>query len=63
MLPFSHIPNGKVAEWLKAPLSKSGIPETVSRVRISPFPLKQKGVVLYGLFFASMMAEMRSLYL
>ncbi len=29
---------GKVAEWLKAPLSKSGIPERVSRVRISPFP-------------------------
>ncbi len=31
---------GKVAEWLKAPLSKSGIPSRVSRVRIPPFPPK-----------------------
>jgi hypothetical protein len=30
--------HGGVAEWLKAPLSKSGIWETVSGVRISPPP-------------------------
>src|SRR5947207_7001659 len=29
---------GQVAEWLKAPVSKTGIPERVSRVRISPCP-------------------------
>src|SRR6185369_1292410 len=27
-----------VAEWLKAPVSKTGIPARVSRVRISPCP-------------------------
>jgi hypothetical protein len=31
---------GQVAEWLKAPVSKTGIPvNPVSRVRISPCPL------------------------
>src|SRR5947208_15130719 len=30
--------HGQVAEWLKAPVSKTGIPERVSRVRISPCP-------------------------
>ncbi len=30
--------DGKVAEWSKAPLSKSGRPERASRVRIPPFP-------------------------
>ena len=30
--------NGEVAEWLKAPLSKSGIGEILSGVRISPSP-------------------------
>ena len=29
---------GEVAEWLKAPLSKSGIPLRVSWVRIPPSP-------------------------
>ncbi len=29
---------GQVAEWLKAPVSKTGVPATVSRVRISPCP-------------------------
>ena len=29
---------GKVGEWLKSPLSKSGRPERVSRVQIPPFP-------------------------
>jgi hypothetical protein len=32
------IENGKVAEWSKAPLSKSGRGESFSRVRIPPFP-------------------------
>lgn len=31
---------GNVAEWLKAPHSKCGIGETLSRVQISPFPQK-----------------------
>ncbi len=30
--------HGEVTEWLKVPLSKSGIPARVSRVRISPSP-------------------------
>ncbi len=30
---------GQVAEWLKAPVSKTGVPARVSRVRISPCPL------------------------
>ena len=30
-----------MAEWLKAPVSKTGIPATVSRVRISPCPYTQ----------------------
>lgn len=30
--------HGKVAEWLKAPLSKSDRGESSSGVRISPFP-------------------------
>ncbi len=29
---------GKVGEWLKSPLSKSGRPVRVSRVQIPPFP-------------------------
>ena len=29
---------GKVAEWLKAPVSKTGMGESPSGVRISPFP-------------------------
>ena len=35
MLKFE---DGKVGEWLKSPLSKSGRPERVSRVQIPPFP-------------------------
>lgn len=34
-------PTGEVAEWSKAPHSKCGRLETVSRVRISPSPLLQ----------------------
>jgi hypothetical protein len=34
----SGAPHGEVAEWLKATVSKTVIPETVSRVRISPSP-------------------------
>jgi hypothetical protein len=34
---------GNVAEWLKAPVSKTGNGATRSRVRISPFP--HKGVI------------------
>ena len=30
--------NGEVSEWLKVPLSKSGVPERVPGVRISPSP-------------------------
>src|SRR5439155_6609762 len=30
--------NGRVAEWLKAPDSKSGLGATLTRVRISPLP-------------------------
>ena len=30
--------DGQVAEWLKAPVSKTGIPATVSWVRIPPCP-------------------------
>ena len=30
--------NGEVAEWLKAPVSKTGRRETVSGVQISPSP-------------------------
>ena len=33
-----HTLLGQVAEWLKAPVSKTGAPATVSRVRISPCP-------------------------
>jgi hypothetical protein len=29
---------GEVTEWLKVPLSKSGLPETVTRVRIPTSP-------------------------
>ena len=29
---------GRVAEWLMAPVLKTGIPETVSGVRIPPLP-------------------------
>ena len=36
MLSFPDI--GGVAEWLKAPVSKTGIRETGSRVQISPPP-------------------------
>ena len=31
--------NGEVAEWPNAPVSKTGMPERASRVRISPSPL------------------------
>lgn len=41
---------GSVAEWLKAPHSKCGIRETVSRVQISPLPRVEKTVPL-GRFF------------
>src|SRR3954471_7325578 len=38
---------GQVAEWLKAPVSKTGIPvNPVSRVRISPCPLRIPSVLL-----------------
>ena len=33
-----QIPSGEVAEWSKAPVSKTGRGETSSRVRISPSP-------------------------
>jgi len=38
---------GEVAEWLKAPVSKTGIPLAVSRVRIpaSPPNLRRNGIV------------------
>src|SRR5688500_4108511 len=35
---FRGGPIGQVAEWLKAPVSKTGIPARVSRVRIFPCP-------------------------
>ncbi len=35
---FGSLNTGEVAEWLKAPLSKSGRLERVSGVRISPSP-------------------------
>ena len=33
--------NGEVAEWPNAPVSKTGMPERASRVRISPSPLNR----------------------
>lgn len=41
---FSNRPNGEVAEWSKAPVSKTGRLETVSRVRISPSPKMKKSL-------------------
>ena len=38
--PLDHGP-GQVSEWLKEPVSKTGKPATVSRVRIPPCPSKQ----------------------
>ena len=35
------VPPGEVAEWLNAPVSKTGLPERVAGVRISPSPLSQ----------------------
>lgn len=35
----SSVPPGQVAEWLNAPVLKTGIPATVSWVRIPPCPL------------------------
>lgn len=37
-----------MAEWLKAPLSKSGIVAILSRVRISPFPPSSARANYYG---------------
>ncbi len=37
---------GGVAEWLKAPLSKSGMGAIPSRVRISPPPQKKSPILL-----------------
>lgn len=33
-------PTGEVAEWLNAPVSKTGLPARVAGVRISPSPLE-----------------------
>lgn len=38
---------GKVAEWLKAPLSKSGMGVISSRVRIPPFPQNNELVNIF----------------
>src|SRR5688500_20188352 len=38
VISLALVTPGQVAEWLKAPVSKTGIPERVSRVRISPCP-------------------------
>jgi hypothetical protein len=34
--------SGQVSEWLKEPVSKTGIPVRVSRVRIPPCPLQYR---------------------
>ena len=44
-----QIPSGEVAEWSKAPVSKTGRGETSSRVRISPSPPVQK-IALWAFF-------------
>ena len=44
MLPVNRV-NGRVAEWLKAPDSKSGLGVTLTRVRISPLPPVPKEVI------------------
>ena len=39
--PSRKGPLGEVAEWPNAPVSKTGMPERASRVRISPSPLDE----------------------
>ena len=39
---------GEVAEWLNAPVSKTGLPARVARVRISPSPFFAVGVKIVG---------------
>ncbi len=34
------VPNGRMAEWLNAPVLKTGVPERVSGVRIPILPQK-----------------------
>ncbi len=38
--------DGEVAEWLKAPVSKTGIPVRVSWVRIPPSPQNPHGEIV-----------------
>ena len=51
--------NGRVAEWLKAPDSKSGLGATLTRVRISPLPpiILRKSQQVNGQLCATMPAE------
>jgi hypothetical protein len=37
-LPHNKLQRGRVAEWLMAPVLKTGVPERVSGVRIPPLP-------------------------
>ena len=36
--PRTKLQKGRVAEWLMAPVLKTGVPERVSGVRIPPLP-------------------------
>ena len=45
---------GEVAEWSKAPVSKTGMRETVSRVRIPPSPLTDGFDDIDGIFLCKM---------